>query len=403
MPSNDTGMSGLSQDANASSLSILDVCLGLVSHKRLLLGLPLLSAALVGAISLLLPSWYASTTRILPPQQSQSSALAILGQLGGLAGGTTQLLGLKNPSDTYVAMLRSRTVADRIIERFDLQEVYGEKLLVNTRKELARHSVVSVGRDGVIAVEVEDKDPIRAANMASAFISELATLTGQLAVSEAGHRRLFFEQQLRKAKDDLASAEVELKRYTESAGLINPQSQIGLSVAAAAGLRAQIAAKEIQLAAMRTFATDINPEIKRTLQELGGLRSELGKMEQDTKASKGDVMVPFGIAPGVGLEYIRRYRDVKYFETLFEVLAKQYEIARIDEANDAPVIQVLDAALVPEQRARPKRLLMVGIAMFIGIVVALLVAIATVSVQSMAKNPTDAEKLGRLKRLLTGR
>lgn len=347
------GTSGIS----ASSLTILDIRAALLGNWKGILTVSLISMVGGLIVALLLPNWYVATTKILPPQQNQSSALSLLGQLGGLAGTASQALGLKNPSDTYVAMLKSRTIADRLVERFSLKTIYDESLLSDTRKKLAAYSTITAGRDGLITIEVEDKDPKRAADMANAYVEELQFLSGHLAVTEASQRRVFFEGQLNKAKNDLAASEVELKKFTQEAGLVNPPGQISLSVAAAAALRGQIAAKEIQLSAMRTFATDANPELKRTLQELNGLRAELGKMEKDAAGVKGDVMVPFGKAPEVGLEYVRRYRDTKYHETLYEAVAKQYEIARIDEARDAAIVQILDAAIPADKKTRPKRAL----------------------------------------------
>jgi tyrosine-protein kinase Etk/Wzc len=356
--------------------TILDLCLALARHRRLVLGLPLLVALASALIAVLMPNWYAATAKIMPPQQSQSNAVAILGQLGALAGagGASQALGLKNPSDIYVAMLKSRTVADSLIDRFGLKRIYDEDFLVDTRKALARNSSISAARDGVITIEVEDKDPSRAAAIANAYVEELRDLTLHLAVGEAGQRRLFFEGQLGKVKGDLANAEVALRTFAEKSGIVNAPGQVGMTVAAAASLKAQIAAKEIQLSAMRTFATDNNPDVKRTNQELIGLRGELEKLEKTASSGKGDVLVTFDKAPATSLEYLRRYRDVKYHETLFEVLAKQYEIAKIDEAKDATLIQVLDKGLVPERKSRPTRSLIVAVSTIVALLIAVIAA-----------------------------
>ena len=395
-----------SSDAEAGSaqgLSVLDLLLILAKHKRLVLGLPAVAVIVAVILSLLMPNWYMGTAKILPPQQSQSNAVAILGQLGALAGGAGQYLGLKNPSDIYVAMLKSRTVADLLIQRFDLMRVYDEKLMVDAQKQLAGNTTIAASRDGVITIEVEDKDPKQAADMANAYVEELRGLTVKLAVSEAGQRRLFFEGQLKKAKNDLTAAEIELKKFTQDSGLVNPQGQIGLSVAAAAALRAQITAKEIQLSAMRSFATEANPDLQRSLQELSGLRAELGKMEKNATSGKGDVMVPFGKAPEVGLEYVRRYRDMKYYETLFEVLAKQYEIARIDEAKDATLIQVLDKAGVPEKKTKPKRALIVILAAFAAGFLAVLLAFLLEASERVRGDPRQTRQLDLLRRYLWGK
>ena len=372
----------------------------LARYKREVLLPPLVAAVLTAAISLLLPNWYTGTSKIMPPQQSQSNALALLGQLGALTGGvTSQALGLKNPSDIYVAMLKSRTVADRLIERFDLKKVYDEELFYYARKELAQNSSIFAGREGVITIEVEDKDPSRAAAMANAYTEELQDLTVKLAVSEAAQRRLFFEGQLKRARLDLANAETELQRFTKASGLVSPQGQIGITVAASAALRAQIAAREVQLSAMRSFATENNPDVLRMQQELSALRIELSRMDKDGRSVKGDAVIPFEKASEVGMEYIRRFRDVKYFETLYEVLAKQYEIARIDEAKDATLIQILDTAVAPDKKSKPKRLLLVVLATCLGFVLGVLLALIKDYASRANANADLAAQLSDLKRV----
>jgi uncharacterized protein involved in exopolysaccharide biosynthesis len=347
----------------------------LLLRKKLVLGMPVVGSILALVVALILPKWYEATAKIMPPQQSQTNAVAILGQLGAIAGAAGQSLGVKNPSDIYIAMLKSRTVSDRLIDRFELKRVYDEELLVEARRHLARNSSITAGRDGVITIAVEDTDPKRAADLANGYIEELRRLTVSLAIGEAAQRRAFFEGQLKKAKNDLAAAEIELKKFSQEAGLVNPQSQIGLTVGAAAALRAQISAKEIQLAGMRSFATETNPNIVTAMRELAGLRVELAKMEKDATATKGDVLVPFGKASEVGLEYIRKYRDMKYHETLFEVLSKQYEIARIDEAKDATLIQVLDEAVRPERKSKPRTRIIVAVSALFGLLIAIVLAL----------------------------
>ena len=384
-------------------ISLLDILIVLAKHKKLILGLPLVAAILAAGISLLLPNWYTATTKILPPQQGQSSAAAMLGQLGALAGVGGQALGIKNPNDTFVAMLKSRTVADNLIRKFDLKKVYDEKLMMYTRKELANNTNISSGKDGVITIDVDDKDPKRAADMATAYVDQLRDLTLNLAVGEAGQRRLFFETQLKKSKDDLSKAEVDLKQFQQKTGLIDPRGQAGLTVSAAASLRAQITAREVQLAAMRTFATEQNPQMLRTQEELTSLRSEMARMEKNSSTDKGDVLTPVGKAPEVGLEYIRKYRDVKYYETLFELLAKQYEMARIDEARDATVIQVLDHAITPERKSRPKRALITILTALVAGFLAVIWAFIREAGQRARQDPQQSERLNLLRRYLRGK
>jgi tyrosine-protein kinase Etk/Wzc len=373
----------------------IDLLLVFVRRKRLLIVVTAASGAAGVALAFALPVWYTATTKIMPPQQGQSNAIAILGQLGALASTTSQALGLKNPSDIYVSILKSRSVADAIIKRFDLQDVYDEKFLVDARKTLGKHSAISASRDGVITIEVDDRDPQRASAIANAYVGELSNITVRLAITEAGQRRLFFETQLKGAKDELTKAELDLKQFAVDTGLASPQGQVGLAVAAAATLRAQISAKEIQLSAMKMFATDANPDLRRTERELSGLRTELAKLEKDATPIKGDVLINIGKAPDVNLEYARRVRNLKYHETLYEVLAKQYEIARIDEAKDATLIQTLDQALPPEKKSWPKRWLVVLLTTLISLIAAVVAVLFLEAVKN--SSPRLSDRLVELK------
>src|SRR6266581_8087932 len=192
--------SAASISSDDDEISLLDLLIVLAKHKRIVFGVPFAVAVVAAIISLLLPNIYTGTTRILPPQQSASAAAALLNQLGGalggLAGAAGGTLGIRNPNDLYVGMLKSRTVADNLIVRFELAKVYDEDYLSETRKRLAKETTITSGRDGIIAIEVDDKNPKRAADLANAYVDELMRLTKVLAVTEASQRRLFFERQL---------------------------------------------------------------------------------------------------------------------------------------------------------------------------------------------------------------
>src|SRR2546426_494278 len=196
-----------SANAESDEISLLDLLIVLAKHKRIVLGVPFIVAIGAAIFSVLLPNIYTGTTRILPPQQSASAASALLSQLsgafGGLAGTAGGAVGIRNPNDLYVGMLKSRTVADNLIARFDLDKVYEQQIQSNTRSILQGNTAIAAGRDGIITVEVDDKDPKRAAEIANAYVDELMKLTKVLAVTEASQRRLFFEQQLAQAKDNL--------------------------------------------------------------------------------------------------------------------------------------------------------------------------------------------------------
>jgi tyrosine-protein kinase Etk/Wzc len=375
-------------------ISLLDIAIVLAKYKKLILGLPFLAAAIATGITFLMPNWYTAAAKLLPPQQSQSNAVAILGQLGALSGGASTALGIKNPSDIFVAMLKSRTVADAIIERFKLRQLYDKEYLQDARKTLSTNVDISAERDGVISIEVADKSPKRAAEMANAYVDELEKLTLRLAVGEAGRRRLFFEKQLKQAKDDLTQAETELTRFQVEKRVLNPQGQASLTISAAAGLQAQIAAKEVQIKALRSFATQDNPDLYRAQEELAGLRAQLAKVGRGGSSDPGDVLLSMGKAPGQGAEYLRRFRDMKYYETLYELLARQYEIARIDEAKDATLIQVLDKAVEPERKSKPRRTV---IALLSGFVTGILATLAAFVMQAWGYAQQDPSSSGRVR------
>jgi uncharacterized protein involved in exopolysaccharide biosynthesis len=340
-------------------LNLLDLLIVLAKHKKRIIGTSFLVAVLAAGVSLVMPNIYVADTRILPPQQAQSSAMAMLGQLGSLSSLAGSSLGIKNPADIYVGMLGSRTIGDRLISRFNLEKVYETKFHSDTLKVLSGVTSIASGKDGLISIQVEDENPKLAAALANAYVEELQKLMLSLAVTDAAQRRVFFEKQLQQAKQNLADAEVALKRVQEKTGLIRLEGQAEAIISTAANIKAQIASKEVELGAMRTFATVNNPDYIRIQQELSGLRAQLAKVETGPNRGNGDIAVSTKQVPEVGLEYVRRVRDVKYSEAIFEVLAKQFEIAKIDEAKDSATIQVLDKAVEPDRKSKPKRAVMV--------------------------------------------
>src|SRR6267143_132972 len=363
-------------EENASAdeeISLLDLLIVLAKHKRIVLGVPFVVAIGAAIFSLLLPNIYTGTTRILPPQQSASAASALLNQLsgafGGLAGTAGGVVGIRNPNDLYVGMLKSRTVADNLIARFDLDKVYEQQIQSNTRSILQGNTAIAAGRDGIIAIEVDDKDPKRAAEIANAYVDELMKLTKFLAVTEASQRRLFFERQLLQVKDNLTGAEIAARQGLQKGGLAQVDAQGRSMIEVTARLRAEISAKEGQLGAMCTFAAGANPELQRTQQELEALRRELGRVEGSSPVAavrKGDA------SGNAGLDNIGRLRDVKYYEVLYELLAKQYELAKIDEAKDATIVQVIDKAITPDRRAKPQRVLIIVTSLLLALLISII-------------------------------
>jgi tyrosine-protein kinase Etk/Wzc len=346
-----------------NEIDLTELFRALYRRWRLILGITVASAIIAVVVSLLLPVYYEAETRILPPQDRGSNLAAqLMGQAGGLialAGGGT---GLKSQGELFVEMLKSRTVLDRMVDRFELMNLYREKFRQDARKKLLNLMTVREERkSGVILLTVEDRDPKRAAKMANAFVEELKSLAGGLAISEAGQRRMFFEEQIRHTKESLARAEEEMKDFQQRTGMFQVDAQARAIIEGIARLRAMIAAKEVEARVLRSFATAENPDLQRTEEELRALQGQLEKTESG-KERKFDPLMPTEQIPVIGTEYLRKLRQLKYNETLFELLAKQFELAKLDEARDAVVIQVIDRAVPPERKSKPKRALIVLVA-----------------------------------------
>ena len=370
-------------------VDLLDVALILGEGWRALIFVPVLAGVLALAISFFTPPTFTAVTKFLPPIPQQSSGAALAAQLGALSGLPIAAGIARTPADQYVALIKSRTVCDAIVRRFHLQELYGTALSEDARKILEERTKVSAGlKDGIISVEVEDRDPKIAAEIANAFIDELRKLTKTLAITEAGQRRLFFEEQLAQAKDNLTKSEIALQLSGVSSATLRTMPQSALE--ALARLKAQITSQEIKLASMRTFMTDANPEFKVGVEELAALRAELSKAEQSTPVKPA----------AKGADYIAKYRDFKYHETLFELMAKQYELARLDEAREGAVIQVVDAAQPPERRSKPQRAFTAVITTVAAFFATLLFVLVRHALANMAEKPGSAEKVRRLRRLL---
>jgi uncharacterized protein involved in exopolysaccharide biosynthesis len=372
-------------------ISLLDLLQTIVDHLRLLVLGPLAVGLLALGISFVIPPTFTAKTQFLPPQQQQSAAasmLASLGSLGGLAGAAA---GLKNPADQYVAYMKSVSLQDALIGRFKLQERYEAKTKMDTRTTLNNNVRIAAGKEGLISVEVDDKDPQFAADLANAHVQELVKLLGKMAVTEAQYRRLFFEKQLSQAKDNLIAAEVALKATGISSSVLksNPAS----AVAAVAALKAQVTAQEVKLGALRGYLAETAPDFKQAMNELANLRSQLAKQEKDEPGSS--VNSGTGAVKDSG-DYVTKYREFKYQETLFELFSKQFEIAKVDESREGAVIQVLDVAEAPERKAKPKKALIAIIATLVSGFALLLFVFIRQALRHAGQDTESAQKLSAL-------
>lgn len=382
-------------------IDLIELLLILSRKKAAILKFTLAAAVVAAIVSLLLPRMYTATSTILPPQQSQSALTAMLGQLSTVAGLNESDLGLKNPADLFIAMLNSRTIADRLISRFDLRKVYWVKRYQDARKKLESRSYIIAEREGLISVSVADRDPQRAADLANGYVEELHAMNSYLAVSEAAQRRIFYQQKLDAEREELALSELALKKAQEKSGLLQPDAQARAIIQSAADMRAQVALHEVQVQAMRTYATPGNPDLRRAEEELAGLRAELAKLERNTgEIGNGNTELPTRQLPQAELEYIRRARDLKYHEALYDFLSKQLEAARLDEAKDAVVVQVVDRAVVPERKSSPHRILIVLMTAIAAFIVSCVGVLLAEIVRRKQQDPQDRERLALLRNSL---
>jgi uncharacterized protein involved in exopolysaccharide biosynthesis len=365
-------------------ISLLDLLQVVANNLRLLVLGPLVVGLAALGVSFAIAPSFVATTKFLPPQQQQSSAasmLASLGALGGLAGAAT---GLKSPADQYIAFLKSRSVQDALVDRFKLLDYYEVKLRDDARLALSANAQVASGKDGLITIDFTDKDPVFAAHLANAHVEELGKLLNRIAVTEAQQRRAFFDKQLKQTKDNLTAAQQALNAVGVNVSVL--KSNPVAAVEGLAKLRAAITAQEIKLASMRGYLAESAPDFKQAQTELAALRAQVSSAEKSDAAASTE-----------GSDYITRYREYKYQETLFELFAKQYEIARVDESREGAVIQVLDIAQPPERKAKPKKAMIAVIATLASGFALLLFVFVRQALRNAQGNQESAVKLAQLR------
>lgn len=371
--------------AAEDTISLLDLVTPVVESWKLILFGSLLVGALAASATYLVTPLFTSRTVFLPPQQAQSgpaSALATLGNLAGLGGALTS----RGPADQYVSLLQSTTIADRIIDRFGLMEAYESKLRSDARRALDAHTRVSIGKkDGLITVEVDDTDPQRAADIANRYVAELRELSGSLALTEAQQRRAFFEGHLRATRERLALAQAELQSGGFNPGAL--KSEPRAAAESYAQLRAQATAAEVRLRVLRQSLADGTPEVQQQTATLAALRQQLARAEQPTQG-----------APSV--DYVSRYREFKYQETLFDLFSRQYETARLDESREGALIQVIDTAAPADRRSSPKRARTTLLATAAAFLVLLLFVLLREAWRRAVSSGHDSEAWRRLRRAL---
>lgn len=365
-------------------IDLLDFLQVAVDNLRLLLFVPLAVGVLALGITFVIRPTFTATTVFMPPQQKQGGAAAMLAGLGALGGLASAAGGIKNPNDQFVTFLKSDAIANVLIDRFKLMELYELKFKIDARTKLEKATNITSGKDGLITVEVDAKDPIFAAKLANAYVDELGHLLDRLAVTEAQQRRVFYAKQLDQTRNKLALSEQALRASGVNISALKSNPEVAIK--AVAELQAQIVAQEIKLASMRGYLTDTAPDFKQAQTELGALRAQFAKVEKTS-------VVP----NGADVDYVARYRDVKYYETLFELFAKQFELAKIDEGLEGANIQVLDEAQPPERKSKPRKGLVASLAaLTVGMLLLLFVFIRHAIIRSKLR-PESARKLALLR------
>lgn len=363
-------------------INLLDILQTLAENARLLVFGPIIVGLIALGVSFLFKPYYVAETNIMAPQQQSGAAAAMLAQLGALAGMAGAGGGIKSPADTYVGLLMSRTVADRMINRFGMMKIESVKTREDARDILTRITGGEARKDGQITIKVAANDPRLAAEMANAYIEELDSLTSRLAVTEAQKRRRFLEKELAKVKQNLVKAEIALggAGVSENTLKFNPVV-MGQGLAT---LKAQITAKELQLSSMRGYLTENSPGFRQARQELAALRAQLGMYENSQPV-------------GDNAEYINRYRDFKYNEVLFEQLARQFEMAKLDESSDGAVIQVVDVAVPPERKANTSKALIATLATLAAGFVLLVFVFVRNALKNTSQSPENTAKLAAIR------
>lgn len=381
-------------------IDLLDLLIVLAKHKKLILGLTTLFAIISIAYVLLVTPIYRATTKILPPTSNkQSQMMSMMAQAGlpnfatGLA---TDALGIKTPGDLFVGLTKSRTIQDTLINRFDLTTRFESENMDLTREALA--NVTSANTDaktGLISISVEDEDPEFAAQLSNAYVEELQIFLEKIAISDAAQQRLFLEEQVKETQVNLLKAEKELTDYQKKTGILSASQQASSLMSAIATFRARISAKEVELRTAETFASPNNPRIQKLKAEVAGLREQLKKLE--AQATEGDESFNLSELPDAGMEYLRKLRDQRFYETLYGMLMKQFEQAKMAEAQEPPIIQVIDEAVPPQIKSKPKRKQVVVLATVLGFFLSIFLSFVMEFIENASTDGERSKKLITLK------
>lgn len=349
-------------------------------HRRLLARVTAISLVISLGIAFLIPKEYKATASIMPPDQQNSGAAMLaalmghggLGSIGSLASG---LLGGHTTTALFVNLLKSGTVRGALIDRFHLQQVYHARYRFAAAKRLSHRTKISDDKkSGVITIEVEDTNPVRARDMAQAYLDELNKLVNRTSTSEARRERIFIERRLHGVQGDLEQAQLALSEFSSKNSTVDIKEQTRAMVETGARVQGELLVEQSGLQSLRQIYGDSNVRVKETQARIAALQRDLVKMTGSSAPlqtslagtepsstgvdDKGELYPPLRQLPRLAVPYADLYRRVKVEEAIFELLTQQYEMARIEEAKDTPVVSVIDAPGIPEKKSFPPRLIL---------------------------------------------
>ncbi len=343
----------------ADTYSLMPILLPLIQAKLLLIGVPFLVSFCVLLHGIFSTPYFKASTRLLPPQYNQNTISRGLITMGGESALGNSALNLKNPNDLFVGILRSRTILDSVIESHDLLKHYKAQDMDSARQILESRTDINSGKDGIVEIAVEDSDPGRAAQLANAYVRELQSFSSDLAKKEGSRRSDFFNNALSKARHSLNEADEQLRKTEKITGFTRLKGQDEAILSTARDLRNQIANKEVQLRTLLSYATEENPDVRLLRSELTNLKQQVQEATsepalKDQNASSHGAFVPLSKAPDALMEHSQRKRDVEYWENIVTILGQYTELGKMDETRDFSLFQVLDIAINPQTKSRPR-------------------------------------------------
>jgi tyrosine-protein kinase Etk/Wzc len=389
--------------ASAPDHTLIEVLTQLARRKWLIAKATAICTVIGLILCLALPVRYTAVTMIMPPKQTQSTTSFLNTQMGGGGLGDMAAGGLlKDPNAIYIGLLKSRPIADSIINQYGLMKVYGARDMTAARKELKKNTEVISEKSTLVSISVTDRDKKRAADIANTYAEQLRELSKTISFTEASRRRAFFEEQLKTQKEVLIQAEVAFQQVQQNKGLVHLEAQAGVIIGSLASLHGQIAAKEVDLEALRTYSTERNADVQLSERELAAMRAEAAQMEEHSQ-STGYSDMGLKDVPKAGLEYIRAERELQYQQVFYDTLLRQYEAARLDESKEAAVIQVVEPAIPPERKSSPGSATIMLASGLLGLFLGYALARILDCIEAAQSDPKNTQAIRRLIGAMTGK